>query len=220
MSATISSFSTSSAGSSSRRAFRWRAARCTSAPCIRNSPASPASLAAGRRAETEELLVVHGVRDTDYYLASPMRPVFEEGKPVRRRLTGPDAQLDYPMLQELRDQGLTDYLALPLIQPGERYGATTMATDPRERLHRRRDPLPAQPGAASVAACGGAGDAPARHQRARRLSRPQGRPPRSRRPHHARLRRDHPRRPVVLRHAQFHRAVRPARPRPRHRHPQ
>lgn len=79
--------------------------------------------------ETEELLVVHGVRDTDYYRESPMRPVFEEGKPVRRRLTGPDAQLDYPLLRELRDEGLTDYLALPLIQPGERYGATTMATN-------------------------------------------------------------------------------------------
>jgi adenylate cyclase len=79
--------------------------------------------------ETEELLVVHGVRETDYYLNSPLRPVFEEGKPVRRRLTGPDAQLDFPMLLELRDEGLTDYLALPVVAPGERYGAATFATD-------------------------------------------------------------------------------------------
>jgi adenylate cyclase len=55
--------------------------------------------------------------------------VFEEGKPVRRRLTGPDAQLDFPMLLELRDEGLTDYLALPVVAPGERYGAATFATD-------------------------------------------------------------------------------------------
>src|SRR5262245_34072021 len=79
--------------------------------------------------ETEELFVVHGVRQTDYYLESPMRPVFEEGKPVRRRLTGPDAELDFPLLRELRDEGLSDYLALPLIAPGDRYGATTFATD-------------------------------------------------------------------------------------------
>jgi adenylate cyclase len=79
--------------------------------------------------ETEELLVVHGVRDTDYYLDSPLRPVFEEGKPVRRRLTGPDAQLDFPMLLELRDEGLTDYLALPVVAPGERYGAATFGAD-------------------------------------------------------------------------------------------
>ncbi len=79
--------------------------------------------------ETEELLVVHGVRETDYYRGSPMRPVFEEGKPVRRRLTGPDAQLDFPMMLELRDEGLTDYLALPVVAPGERYGAATFAAD-------------------------------------------------------------------------------------------
>ncbi len=29
---------------------------------------------------------------------------------VRRRLTGPEAQLDFPLLTDLRDQGATDYL--------------------------------------------------------------------------------------------------------------
>jgi adenylate cyclase len=82
---------------------------------------------AGNR--TEELLVSHGARETVYYLDSPMRLVFGERQTVRRRLVGPDAHLDFPMLTDLRNDGLTDYLALPLVLPGGRDSATTFACD-------------------------------------------------------------------------------------------
>jgi adenylate cyclase len=78
---------------------------------------------------TEELLVSHGVRETGFYLDSPMRLVFGERQAVRRRLTGADAVLDFPMMRELRDEGFTDYLALPLPLPEGRDGAATFACD-------------------------------------------------------------------------------------------
>jgi adenylate cyclase len=48
------------------------------------------------------------------YLNSPFR-LLETGPPlVRRRLAGPEAEIDYPILQGIRDGGATDYLAMAL----------------------------------------------------------------------------------------------------------
>jgi len=56
----------------------------------------------------------HGIETTDQYLDSPFRPI-NEGEPfVRHRLTGPDAQITYPVLEEQRDAGSTDYIAIGL----------------------------------------------------------------------------------------------------------
>jgi adenylate cyclase len=52
----------------------------------------------------------HTVVSGQTYLASPMRLLYEEGeKLIRRKLTGPDAQLDFPVLHELKATGATDY---------------------------------------------------------------------------------------------------------------
>lgn len=45
---------------------------------------------------------------------SPFKVVFETGEPLRRRLTGDDVTLDFPVLQDLIDDGVTDYLVLPI----------------------------------------------------------------------------------------------------------
>jgi len=45
---------------------------------------------------------------------SPVAIVFRSGLSVRRRLAGPDADVDFPLLEELRDRGATDYYLLPL----------------------------------------------------------------------------------------------------------
>lgn len=61
--------------------------------------------------ETE---IHHGIETTDQYLDSPFRPL-NEGEPfVRQRLTGPNAEVTYPMLEEQRDAGATDYIAIGL----------------------------------------------------------------------------------------------------------
>ena len=56
----------------------------------------------------------HGIERTDQYLDSPFRPINEGEAFVRRRLAGPDARVDFPMLEEVRDAGATDYLAMGL----------------------------------------------------------------------------------------------------------
>jgi adenylate cyclase len=48
------------------------------------------------------------------FVNSPFRIVFETGEPIRRRLTGNDVVLDFPVLQDLIDDGATDYLVVPV----------------------------------------------------------------------------------------------------------
>ena len=49
------------------------------------------------------------------YLASPIRVIADGAEALRRHLAGPLAQLDFPVLEELAADGMTDYLALPLL---------------------------------------------------------------------------------------------------------
>ncbi|HEX2113415.1 MAG TPA: adenylate/guanylate cyclase domain-containing protein [Alphaproteobacteria bacterium] len=78
--------------------------------------------------ETEEASIAHGVRETKAYLNSPMRLVFE-GQTVRRRLQAPAAAAEFPILAELRAEGVTDYLATPLTFSDGRLAAATWSTD-------------------------------------------------------------------------------------------
>ncbi|MBM3601908.1 MAG: adenylate/guanylate cyclase domain-containing protein [Alphaproteobacteria bacterium] len=71
----------------------------------------------------------HGIQFTDAYLNSPMRAVFEEGRGGRWHLTGPSANLEFPVLQELKDQGFTDYFIMPLSFGNGALCGSTWATD-------------------------------------------------------------------------------------------
>ena len=51
---------------------------------------------------------------TPAFLNSPIRKIFEGDAEVRRRLTGRKAVMDFGILGELRDQGITDYVVLPV----------------------------------------------------------------------------------------------------------
>jgi adenylate cyclase len=63
---------------------------------------------------------VHGSSANEGWRRSPLFHLTETGIPcLRRRLAGPDAQLDFPVLEELRDAGLTDYLAFLVRFDGE-----------------------------------------------------------------------------------------------------
>jgi len=52
--------------------------------------------------------------DSEQFLNSPVRVVFQEHKEVRRRICDPDCPMDYSILPDLRAEGVTDFLALPL----------------------------------------------------------------------------------------------------------
>jgi adenylate cyclase len=79
-------------------------------------------------ARCEETLIGHRIRDTARFLASPIHRVLR-GETVRRRLTSEKARLDFPILEELAAEGMTDYIALPLELSDGRRIAVTLATD-------------------------------------------------------------------------------------------
>lgn len=78
---------------------------------------------------TTDTAILHEVRDTRGYLANSIRCCIEFGETIRRRLDGPPDGLDFPVLAELRAQGGTDYLALPVEGVRGRRFALTYVTD-------------------------------------------------------------------------------------------
>jgi adenylate cyclase len=65
-------------------------------------------------AQTVQVLVGHEILDVVAEADNPVRRVSVDGETLRRRLSGPDAQLDFPVLRDLSAIGATDYLALPI----------------------------------------------------------------------------------------------------------
>lgn len=63
------------------------------------------------------------------FQASPLHEITRTKAPFRRRLTGPQALLDYPLMRELRDAGATDYFGLPLPFADDTPVHLTFATD-------------------------------------------------------------------------------------------
>ena len=56
----------------------------------------------------------HQVKVTEEFQASPLHEVTRTGQPLRRKLTGPAAQLDFPFLQEIASQGATEHYIAPV----------------------------------------------------------------------------------------------------------
>ena len=132
------------------------------------------------------------------YRNSPFAHILRGEGGIRRRLNGPHPKLDFPVLEELHEQGcdrLCRHAAQILRRPAEHPHAGVART---RRLHHRvsgpdlRDPADAGPPRGS--AC----HAPHRRDPARHLSRPQHRPARAGRADQARRGRGHPRGDLVL----------------------
>ncbi len=71
----------------------------------------------------------HSIQNHDMYLASPIRAMHEGRGPIRRRLERPDCPLDYPILQDLKARGLTDYTMRLLAFSGGIRNAVSFATE-------------------------------------------------------------------------------------------
>jgi adenylate cyclase len=71
----------------------------------------------------------HGIQQTPMYRRSPMRLLFEGAGGVRQRLDLPDLDFDFPLLNELRNEGLTDYVALPMTFSDGKVHGTTWSSD-------------------------------------------------------------------------------------------
>jgi adenylate cyclase len=55
-----------------------------------------------------------GIQDTEQYLKSPIRVVYTQHIEIRRRIEGHEGPLDFPILEELRAEGATDFVAMPV----------------------------------------------------------------------------------------------------------
>jgi adenylate cyclase len=56
----------------------------------------------------------HAWMATDEHLSSPLPLIWRTRKEIRRRLADPGCPMDFPVLDDLRGQGATDYLVTPL----------------------------------------------------------------------------------------------------------
>jgi adenylate cyclase len=57
----------------------------------------------------------YDVLDSEEFRSSPLALVFGERQEIRARMDGPDGNR-FPLFEELRAEGVTDYIALPLLQ--------------------------------------------------------------------------------------------------------
>ena len=78
--------------------------------------------------EVEELAVGYGILQDSRYLDSPLKPIFEGAGGVRRRLEGPDPQLDFPIVRDHHADGATDYVAMPFVFSDGQVNAISLTT--------------------------------------------------------------------------------------------
>ena len=62
----------------------------------------------------EEYQATHAGLQSAQYQDSPFAPIIAGEGGIRRRLEGPNPQLDFPILRDLLDEGATDYVAMPV----------------------------------------------------------------------------------------------------------
>lgn len=81
------------------------------------------------QAAAQEIQRGHEISTSAVYLNSPVKAIHDGAPEIRRRLEGPEAVLDFPILQELRQEGMTDVLLLPLRSTGKRPNSFSVSTD-------------------------------------------------------------------------------------------
>lgn len=70
----------------------------------------------------------HGAQRNPVYMNSPIRLIFEGHGEVRRSLEGDAPLLDFPILTDLLEEGITDYIVLPVPFGDGKTNAFTFAT--------------------------------------------------------------------------------------------
>jgi adenylate cyclase len=70
----------------------------------------------------------HEMLESEVFLKSPVRRVFVEQVEIRRRLAEPGCLLDFPILEDLVKEGVSDFLAVPLRFLNGEVHAATFAT--------------------------------------------------------------------------------------------
>ena len=81
------------------------------------------------QAAAQEIQRGHDIVTSGVYLNSPVKAIHDGAPEIRRRLEGPEAVLDFPIMQELQQEGMTDVLLLPLRSSGKRPNSFSVSTD-------------------------------------------------------------------------------------------
>ncbi len=85
----------------------------------------------GDTGEMHEFQGDHQSQSRESYQRSPVRTIFEGSPGLRRRLADPDCPRDYPILDELDAEGITDYVILPLpFSHGHSYACSWATREP------------------------------------------------------------------------------------------
>jgi adenylate cyclase len=56
----------------------------------------------------------YSLRQSDIYVGSPVAKILDGGPEIRRRLEQPDCPVDFPILEDMKTEGVTDYIVQPL----------------------------------------------------------------------------------------------------------
>jgi len=79
--------------------------------------------------------VAYDFLDSDLFLKSPIRVVFAEHAEIRRRIADPACPMDFPVLEDFRKEGITDFFALPLKFLNGEVHAVSFATRRADGFH-------------------------------------------------------------------------------------
>jgi len=77
----------------------------------------------------EEILLDHKHRRSEMFRQSPFHHVISTGNALRRPLRDPDCPIDFPVLSDLRKEGTSDYMAVPLLLSTGKANAISLCTD-------------------------------------------------------------------------------------------
>ena len=81
--------------------------------------------------DPDEIRVLRGIEDTQAFRESPLPAIFEGAAAIRRPLFDDRCPMDFPILADLKAEGATDYVAMPLtFSDGEINFVTWVADGP------------------------------------------------------------------------------------------
>lgn len=80
-------------------------------------------------AEIVESSASHDDIQSTQYLNSPFAAILNGEGGVRRRLEGPNARIDFPVLEDLIQEGATDYVAMPMLFSDGQINVVTLVSD-------------------------------------------------------------------------------------------
>lgn len=72
----------------------------------------------------------HAILSSREFLSSPLRVIYQgEANEIRRRLSGPEARFDFPILEDMKRAGATDYAIFAIRLPGGVRSSVSVTTD-------------------------------------------------------------------------------------------